>query len=275
MINKKVVFADLHTHTTASDGQYTPTQLVHLAAQTGLDVLAITDHDTIAGLEEGIAAGKELGITVVRGIELSAKEYPTFHILGYNFSPSGEKLNQICQEMKQSRDERKYRITNYLIDKGVRISLSEVEELAAGIVGKPHFAQVLVRHGYAASVQDAFNKYLNTPDYRKRVKREKPSAKRCIEAIKAAGGKAVLAHPYQIGIPNIVLDSLIEELKRYGLDGIEVLYPEHNAEMQDIYLHLAYKHGLKWTGGSDFHGEKVKLDIQLAHHCLDLDWLLN
>lgn len=144
--------------------------------------------------------------------------------------------------MKQSRDERKYQIADYLIDKGIHISLPEVEELAVGVVGKPHFAQVLVRHGYAANVQDAFTKYLNTPEYRKKVKRKKPTAKRCIEAIKAAGGKAVLAHPYQIGIPNIDLDTLIGELKGYGLDGIEVLYPKHTSEMQDnaVYSHIVH-----------------------------------
>ena len=182
MANKKVGFSDLHTHTTASDGQYTPTQLAYLAAQSGLDVLAITDHDTMDGLDEGIRAGEEMGVSVMRGIELSAKEYPTFHILGYNVSTDGEDLNQICQEMKRSRDERKYRIMDFLKVNGVQIPLSEVEEIATGVVGKPHFAQIIVRHGYASSVQDAFAKYLNTPEYRKRVKREKPSAKRCIEA---------------------------------------------------------------------------------------------
>ena len=102
-----------------------------------------------------------IAVPNVRGIELSAKEYPTFHILGYNVSPDGKDLNAICREMKQSRDERKYQIADYLIDKGIHISLPEVEELAVGVVGKPHFAQVLVRHGYAANVQDAFTKYLN------------------------------------------------------------------------------------------------------------------
>lgn len=275
MANKKVGFSDLHTHTTASDGQYTPTQLAYLAAQSGLDVLAITDHDTMDGLDEGIRAGEEMGVSVMRGIELSAKEYPTFHILGYNVSTDGEDLNQICQEMKRSRDERKYRIMDFLKDNGVQIPLSEVEEIATGVVGKPHFAQIIVRHGYASSVQDAFAKYLNTPEYRKRVKREKPSAKRCIEAIKAAGGKASLAHPYQIGIDNISLDALIGELKGYGLDAIEVEYPKYTEDMRNMYLYLASKHGLKWTGGSDFHGEKVKPDIQLAHQMLDIEWLFD
>ena len=242
MANRNVKYCDLHTHTTASDGQYTPTQLVYLAAEASVEVLAITDHDTMDGLDEGVEAGEDFGVDVVRGIELSAKEYPTFHILGYNVSPDGKDLNAICREMKHSRDERKYQIADYLIDKGIHISLPEVEELAVGVVGKPHFAQVLVRHGYAANVQDAFTKYLNTPEYRKKVKRKKPTAKRCIEAIKAAGGKAVLAHPYQIGIPNIDLDTLIGELKGYGLDGIEVLYPKHTSEMQDnaVYSHIVH-----------------------------------
>lgn len=275
MKQKEQYYSDLHTHTTVSDGQYTPTQLVTLAAQNGLNILAITDHDTMDGLDEGIEAGKKLGITVLRGIELSAKEYPTFHILGYNFSPDGKDLNRICQEMKAARDERKYRIMDFLADSGVHISLSEVEKIAAGVVGKPHFARVLVQHGYASSVQDAFDKYLNTPEYRKRVKREKPSAERCIKAIKCAGGKVSLAHPYQIGVDDAALDILVGELKGYGLDAIEICYPKYTPEMQELYLDLMFKYNLNWTGGSDFHGEKVKPDTKLFHQRMNLDWMFS
>jgi len=274
-LSKKDMFSDLHTHTTASDGQYSPSQLVRLAALHGLDILAITDHDTIDGLDEGIAAGQELGITVVRGIELSAKEYPTFHILGYNFSPDGAELNKICQEMKREREIKKYKIIDFLKNKGAVIPLSEVEYLAGGVIGKPHFARILVQHGYADTVEDAFNKYLNTDEYRQRIKRRKPSAKRCIEAIKAAGGKTSLAHPYQIGVDKKTLSGIVRELKGYGLDAIEVIYPKHTLEMQSDYLDLLCYYDLKGTGGSDFHGEKVKPDIQLSRLRLNLEWLFS
>lgn len=273
-MNRKNILCDLHTHSTASDGQYTPTQLVQLASQHRLEAIAITDHDTMDGLDEGIAAGQELGVTVIRGIELSAKEYPTLHILGYNFSSDGEELNKICQEMKQARDARKYQIIDFLTDNGVIIPLSEVEEIAGGVVGKPHFARVLVQHGYAASIQDAFNKYLNTPEYKRRVKREKPSARKCIEAIKAAGGKVSLAHPYQIGVDKDTLKGIVQELKGYGLDAIEVLYPKYTPDMQAEYLDLVCNYNLRGTGGSDFHGEKVKPDTQLSRLRLNLEWLL-
>ena len=162
---------------------------------------------------------------------------------------------------------------DFLADKGVSIELSEVEDIAGGVIGKPHFAQVLVRHGYADSVQDAFDKYLNTPECKKRVKREKPSAKRCIEAIKQAGGKVSLAHPYQMGIDNATLEDLVRQLKGYGLDAIELFYPKYTSEMQEFYSYLIDKYDLRATGGSDYHGEKVKPDTKLAHLCMDIEWM--
>lgn len=269
------VFCDLHAHSTASDGQYTPTQLVQLAYQKEINILAITDHDTIGGLDEGVAAGERLGVTVIRGIEFSAKEYPTFHILGYNFfdGPEAESLKQICDAMKKEREQRKYKIIDFLRDNDVDIPLSEVEEIAGGVVGKPHFAQILVRHGYADSVRDAFNKYLNTPEYRKRVKREKPSARKCIEAIKQAGGKVSLAHPYQISVDNASLEGIVGKLKGYGLDAIELMYPKYTQEMRDFYQYLIKKYDLHATGGSDYHGEKVKPDTHLMQYQLDYSWI--
>ena len=122
--------ADLHTHSTASDGQYTPTQLVGLAKDKGLQLLALTDHDTLDGLEEAAQAGKALGVRVIPGVELGAKEYRSLHILGYRFSPQAEELSRLCTQLKQGRDERKYRMIDFLREKGVDISLAEVEELA-------------------------------------------------------------------------------------------------------------------------------------------------
>lgn len=267
--------ADLHTHSTASDGQYTPTELVRLAKEHGLDALALTDHDTTDGLDEAVRAGEALGLRVIQGIELSAKEYPTFHILGYNIALGASALSALCMEMKAGRDERSGRIIRFLREQGVDIPLSEVEELAGGkIVGRPHFAQILVRHGYVADNREAFDRYLDTPAFHRKVERPKPTAQVCVETIKAAGGKVSLAHPYQIRVDNATLEHIVQELCGWGLDAIECYYPQYTPEQQDFYLHLAQKYQLHITGGSDFHGEKVKPGVSLALWELELEWLL-
>ena len=267
--------ADLHTHSTASDGQYTPSELVRMAKERGLEFLALTDHDTTDGLAEAVQAGNALGVRVIRGIELSAKEYHTFHILGYNIEPAAQKLAELCHDMKISRDERSLRILAFLKEKGMEISLSEVEALTGGsIVGRPHFAQVLTRHGFVASNREAFDRYLDTEEFHQQVERSKPSVRTCIDAIKSAGGKASLAHPYQIGLSDEALDRLVGQLASCGLDAIECRYSKHTPEQCAFYLHLAEKYHLQVSGGSDFHGEHVKPDVQLVAYRMDLDWLL-
>ena len=131
---KYIMIVDLHTHSTASDGQYTPSELIRLAKDRGLEVLALTDHDTVGGLEEAAQAGDELDLRVLRGVELSAREYRSLHILGYGVSTAPSALTRLCAEMKDGRDQRKYRIIDFLHEKGVDISLAEVEELAGGDV---------------------------------------------------------------------------------------------------------------------------------------------
>lgn len=266
--------SDLHIHTTASDGQYTPAELVRLAKNRGLSVLAVTDHDTIAGVGEAQQAGRLLGLWVICGVELSAQDHPNCHILGYGFRDGDTALARLCEKLRAGRDERKYRIVDFLREKGVDISLTEVEELAGGaVIARPHFAQVLVRRGYASTNREAFDRYLDTAEFRQRVKRFKADARTCVEAIKAAGGKASLAHPYQMGLPDDGLETLVKQLKGWGLDAIECWYPKYTVEQQEFYLHLAEKYQLYRTGGSDFHGEKVKPNVELAALDLELEWL--
>lgn len=266
---------DLHTHTTASDGQYTPAQLVELAKARGLAALAVTDHDTIAGTEEAIGAGKELGLRVIRGVELSAKEHHNFHLLGYGFQDGDTELSWLCEKFRAGRDERKYKIVDFLREKGIDIELSEVETLAGGeVIARPHFAQVLVKYGYVKTNREAFDRYLDTEEFRQKVKRFKADARTCVNAIKEAGGKVSLAHPYQMGLPDDELDALVGRLKDWGLDAIECFYPKYTQEQQEFYLKLADKYRLHQTGGSDFHGERGKPDIKLAKLALNLDWLL-
>lgn len=267
--------ADLHTHSIASDGQHTPTQLVQMAKECGLEILALTDHDTTAGLEDAILAGKQIGIRVIPAVELSAKEYPTFHILGYGFSLGATPLAELCQKMKERRDERTERLLSFLKQKGIELTVSEVKGIAGGdIIGRPHFAQAMVERGYVTTNREAFDRYLDTEEYHRRVERGKPPVRECIETIKASGGKVSLAHPYQIGLGDDELEALVGQLTDCGLDAIECYYPKYTSEQQEFYINLTEKYHLHQTGGSDFHGEKIKPDIRLAKLELELGWLL-
>lgn len=268
-----MAIVDLHMHSTASDGQYAPAELVQKAKKLGIEIMALTDHDTIDGLDEAIAEGEKLGIKVIRGIELSADEYPNFHILGYNFRPSGTKLHDMCKEMREGREKRKYRIAEYLKAHGADISVEEVTELAGdSVVGRPHFAQLLLKHGYVTNYRDSFNLYLDTPEFQA-FDKGKPSAEKCIQNIKVSGGIASWAHPYQTGLDDEQIEQVVKTLVGCGLDAIECYYPKYTPEQTAFYLHLAEKYGLKVTGGSDFHGEKVKSDVELARWELDVNWL--
>lgn len=270
------MIADLHTHCTASDGQYTPSELVRLAKDCGIEVLALTDHDTIAGVNEAISAGEALGLRVIRGVELSAKEHHGFHILGYGFRDGDTELSRLCEKLQAGRDDRKHKIIDFLRERDVYIDLAEVEELASGnVIGRPHFAQILVKYGYVANNREAFDRYLDTEEFRSKVKRLKADSRTCIEAIKSAGGKVSLAHPYQMELPDEELEALVARLKDWGLDAIECYYPKYTQEQQRLYLRLAEKYHLHQTGGSDFHGEKVKSDVQLARWPLALEWLID
>lgn len=270
------MIVDLHTHTTASDGQYTPTELVRLAKQYGIQVLAVTDHDTVAGVDEAVSAGETLGLQVIRGVELSAKEHHGFHILGYGFQSGDTELFKLCEKLREGRDDRKYKIIDFLQGKGADIDLAEVEDLAGGqVIARPHFAQILVKHGYVSTNQEAFDRYLDTEEFRKKVKRFKADSCTCVEVIKSAGGKVSLAHPYQMGLPNDELEVLVARLKDLGLDAIECYYPKYTPEQRAFYLRLTGKYQLYQTGGSDFHGEKVKPDVRLARWPLAVEWLTN
>ena len=267
--------SDLHIHSTASDGQYTPAQLVQMAKGRGLEVLALTDHDTMDGLKEAVQAGQRCGLRVIPGIELSAREYPTFHILGYGFAPDAPPLAELCRRMRDRRNERIGRLLAFLAQKGVALTAAEVEALAGGdVIGRPHFAQAMVKRGYVKSNREAFNRYLDTEEYHEKVERNKPTVRECIQAIKASGGKASLAHPYQIGISDTDLDKLVGDLTACGLDAIECYYPKYTLEQEKFYCHMVEKYHLRRTGGSDFHGEKVKPDVELAAVNLETDWLL-
>lgn len=266
--------ADLHTHTTASDGQYGAEDLVRMASERGIQVLAVTDHDALDSLDAAVRAGAARGVRVLRGVELGASEDRNLHLLGYGFAPGPSPLAELCRQLQAGRDARKYRILDFLAEKGLPLTLEEVEALAGGrVIARPHFAQAMVRRGYVKDNREAFDRYLDTDEYR-RIERPKESARRCIEVIRASGGHAALAHPYQLRYDDARLEALVRRLRDWGLEGLECCYPRHSAAQTALYLGWAERYGLHPTGGSDFHGEKVKPDVALAAWELDVDWLL-
>ena len=269
-----ILAADLHTHTTASDGECDPAELVRRAKKAGIACLAITDHDTIDGIGQASEAGRELGVLVLRGVELAAKENRHMHILGLGLRADCTQLAQLCHTLLRSRNERNDRIIHFLKEKGVEVSLKDVEAAAGGqVVARPHFARVMVEQGYVSNAREAFDRYLDTPEYQ-RIERFKADASVCMEAIHQGGGKAVLAHPCQLAYSEEQLDGTLRRLKDQGLDGLECYYPEHTPSMVKSYLALARKYSLGVTAGSDFHGERLHPDRPLRPVELDLEWLL-
>jgi len=255
---------DLHTHTTASDGTYSPRNLVKLAQKEGVKILAITDHDSTAGVWEAVLTGKKYGVKVIAGVEISVVFEPTeMHILGYGFDVIDPDFIDTLNKLKENRESRNPRMIAKLKELGFDITLDEVIAEAGGdIVGRPHMARVLMKKGYVSSIDEAFQKYLGKgcPAY---VPKEKLTPKQAINIIKNAGGLSFLAHPVYLEKDEKGLKKVLEQLIAYGLDGIEAYYTYHNEEQTELYLKLASLYNLLISGGSDFHGEN-KPEIRLG-----------
>lgn len=242
--------ADLHAHTSASDGQQSPEEVIYLATQALLDVIAITDHDTTVGIAPAQVASHGL-IEVIPGIEIGSRTRDDeIDILGYFIDPAHVGLQTRLHFFQLNRTERGQQIVERLAQVGVSIEWARIQEISSGdTVGRPHIAQAMVEAGYVASVKAAFEQYLasDRPGY---VARETLSPEAAIGLIHAAGGAAVLAHPvYVRDFP-----ALVERLVPAGLDGIEACYPDHTPEIEACARELAQRFGLIMTGGSDFHG---------------------
>lgn len=262
---------DMHTHTICSDGSVTPSELIALAKAGGASALAITDHDTVRGLAQGRAAAAQSGIEFVGGVEISADYQPgTMHILGYCLDEESLALKRTLDDLQRAREERNPRIANRLQELGLDVDYDEVERLAAGkVVGRPHFARILVVRGYAASIQDAFDRFLakGAAAY---IEKKRLSPRDSIALIRDAGGVAVLAHPYQLKLSPGETDALIGELAAMGLDGIEAIYSRHSEQERKSYCEMAARYNLLVTGGSDFHGS-YKPDISIVRGLGDLE----
>jgi predicted metal-dependent phosphoesterase TrpH len=242
---------DLHLHSTASDGQLPPADVVSLAAQHGLRTIALTDHDSTDGIADAQTAGKQLGVEVIAGTELStAVAAGELHMLGYLIDSHNELLMARLKEFRDSRDRRAEVMAERLNVAGVVVDLDRVRELAAGgAIGRPHVARALVESGQATSTTDAFERYL-VPGRVGYVPHFRLAPVGAIELIHAAEGVAVLAHPFSVDD----LSKTLPELVAAGLDGLEVFYSLYNDEQQSFLATLAERHGLVPTGGSDFHG---------------------
>ncbi|WP_018133372.1 PHP domain-containing protein [Effusibacillus pohliae] len=241
---------DLHAHTTASDGTFTPRELVEHARRRGLAGVGITDHDSTDGIAEAIETGKRLHVDVVPGVEINAEyEGKEVHVLGYYFDLDSGSLQDLFRKLRNERINRMERILQKLDELGIPIERDEVlAEAGGGAVGRPHIARVLMKKGVVQDIRGAFDHYLGkgAPAY---VERCKLSPQEAIRAIRDAGGVPVLAHPGLVG-----KDALIEELIPAGLLGIEASHPDHPTDVRQRYTKLANELGLIATGGSDFHG---------------------
>ncbi len=257
---------DLHLHSTFSDGTFTPKELVLRGKALGISVLALTDHDTTAGLPEFRAACKRRDMACVSGIELSAEFPGTLHILGYRIDSGDGEMEKALARVQTGREKRNSTMISKLRDLGMDITMEEVQEEAGGdIVGRPHMARILVKKGYAPDGRASFARFLQkgAPAYTDRF-RLSPSE--CIGLIRKAGGVAVLAHPGQTTENIGELKKILGDLKKEGLWGLECITPKHRAEQCVEYLSLAAEFSLFPTAGSDFHGLNtcVSMGISVA-----------
>ncbi len=256
---------DLHAHTTYSDGTLTPRGLVELAARVGLSAVAITDHDSVDGIDEALVAGGELGVEVVPGVEINLEHAQmTVDLLGYfPGEPPGAEMRRTLTELRHYRDVRNAQILERLGALGYPI---EPEELAAiagsGAAGRPHIGEAMRRRGYVASITEAFERFLRrgAPAW---VDRRRLSLSAAVRLVCGADGVAVIAHPGIIRTDEAGLARLLGEARRCGVGGLECLYPEHDERTVARCLALAAVNGLVPTGGSDFHGE-TKPDVRLG-----------
>lgn len=246
---------DLHIHSTSSDGTMSPVELVTFASQKGLSAIAITDHDTIDGLEEAVSAGERIGLEVVPGIELSVKFGPyNVHLLGYLFDFHQKELNIALAKIQAGRLERNKKIVAKLNSLGVPIQFSELKKkLGSGQTGRPHIAKILVQKRVVQNMDEAFAKYLGQ-DGLAYISRLIYPVEEAIELIKNAGGLAVLAHPLQLERAVDDLGYALNQLREMGLDGIEVYYPNHSRKFRKQLILFAEQLSLLKTGGSDYHG---------------------
>ncbi len=243
---------DLHIHSTASDGQLSPAEVVHKSAELGLSVIALADHDTVNGIAEALETTRAYPrLTVIPAVEINTDILNgEAHVLGYFIDYTDRGLNESLEKLRDSRRLRAQKMIDKLTALGVYIEWARVQELAGnGTIGRPHVAKAILEKGYITTMKEAFSKYIGKdgPAY---VEREKITPARAVELVTRASGLPVLAHPFTIPEP----EATITELEKVGLAGIEAYYNNYTDAQVSELLSAAEKHGLVATGGSDFHG---------------------
>ncbi|NDV24030.1 PHP domain-containing protein [Desulfovibrio sp. JC022] len=254
---------DLHTHSTASDGTFSPAELVRAAKEAGLTAMALTDHDTMAGLPEALETGVKAGIEVIPGCELSVESMVgVLHVVGLWVDPYSERLKRVFEQVRARRVERNEAVVTKLQKLGFDISMEEVQGQAAGTIGRPHMARIMLEKGYVKSFDEAFTEYLGKKG-KAYFPKNNMSAEEAFDLLRSTDATPILAHPFLLSSDEDVLDREVGRLQEMGLQGIEVYYSSHTIEMTGIAKGLARKYDLLPSGGSDFHGS-VKPDIQLG-----------
>ena len=263
------MLVDLHVHSNVSDGTRSPREVVFHAKEKGLHAMALTDHDTVGGLDEAIEAGALYQIEVIPGIELSA-DFPNdnLHFVGLCIDYKNKDFLTKLTPLRDARKIRNAKMLAQLRDLGFNIAVDENSDITT----RAHFARALLEGGYVASIKEAFDLYLSPgkPGY---VKRVTPSPEECIDLIHEAGGVAILAHPTLYNLSMVDLEELIVRLAHYGLDGIEAIYPLHSPEEEAYFIVLARKLNLIISGGSDFHGDnKPGLELGVGYGDLKIPY---
>jgi predicted metal-dependent phosphoesterase TrpH len=270
---------DLHSHTDESDGSSSPAQLIDAAEAAGLQTLAITDHDTFEGFEKAAPLAQGRSLELIRGIELNTRYADrSIHLLAYfrKSDPAASFVSWL-RHLVESRRDRNRSLAAKLRRLGFDIQLEEVEALGRSLAGRPHFARLLVDKGYAASREEAFDKYIGETG-RAFVERDSPTLEEAIQMVTDAGGVASLAHPIRIGKRDAgEEEGFIGGLRELGLPAIEVYHSDHSAADIERYRTIAEKYGFAATGGSDFHGSykpRVRLGYAANGTIPIPDWLL-
>nr|PZN33507.1 MAG: hypothetical protein DIU67_06515 [Actinomycetota bacterium] len=247
---------DLHLHSTASDGSLTPAELVELVARQRLETVALTDHDTLDGIDEAREAAQRLGVELIPGTELSLEFDGGMHLLVLWLEPGPGPLQDRLEWLRDGRDERNRAILDALSRHGIEITPEELAAQAGGgTVGRPHIAALLMQKGYVASIAQAFELWLarGRPAY---VERPRLAPAEAIDLARRSGGVPVLAHPHTLGITTAAdMSKLLHELVDAGLAGLEAIYGAYHRHEHEGYADLARRFGLVPTGGSDFHGD--------------------
>jgi len=261
-VNQRSNRVDLHLHSTASDGVCTPSEVAHLALERGLRTIALTDHDTLAGVAEAQRAAAGTELEVIAGVEINSEGgWGDLHFLGYYVDLENGPLQERLRTTRDARLGRARKMIERLREMGMSLEWEEVRALAGGdTIARPHVARALLNRGYVRTVQEAFDRFIGNdgPAYVPRLRLTPPEV---IQIITEAGGVPVIAHPAHSGAAAV---ERIPEFIGYGLRGVEVYHPNHSTEETDMLLGLCEQHGLLVTGGSDFHGPGIEQGSSLG-----------